>query len=1770
MLCTLIFGVQLVYCQNYNSLRKEADALFLKQQYQEAKPKFRQLLALDQKNVDFNYKYGVCIYETENKLNSRKYFDLILQQGIAPIKTSYYRGKIYQYEYEFDKAISEFERCKKDKLLIGLADSEISSCQSAKEQIKLKSNLVVRAKFETQVGNHEKFYQLSERFSFYSPDKGEIFEKQNSKLSFKPKYLFKRGMKYRIFASYSEKKENGLDIFLQIKDANDQWGELSRIPLLSTVYDEDFPFYDDSTQTLYFASKGHNSIGGFDIFKVAYDWKTNTVGEVINLGFPYNSTSDDYLFVPDNFKNSAYFTTNRGGDLSRAEVLLVSLDKIDNDIVSSMSQWVDEVDNEQKSVNIIVRNIQSNESFGPFVSDDKGKIFIYFPTEGQYEYTIEHSVYREIKNFKKIVDIPKIGEGERIEQTLRYFMQNSTEELEISTRVKYIEEQEEINPLKLQEISKLSINAKSIGDSPSATAGIPLDVFVKLNIRESDKQVALEKLVDILLDKEIDMENNERFRVQANEKIKANNDMITSIRKEIEVRKKVVPSDEQIFDKELSQDNNQLQELLEENLVLMNHIERQNQLNEIRPNLDDVTLLNKELNEIRNTTSIEDTEKYIQSKLDVIKKSLAIVVIPPNEIKTDLQQKTLSQLNKNEEELRLYKVQIDSLKNEVSSIENELKSLSKKKQESKQEELSTITKKIIGIEELSAEVEFQNKVLVSEKSAFEKNDDLIEFISDESLKIKEIGLITQLNNQDISKEDIITQIMEVTQNNNIQTPANTLAEIKRTYHNDKIGIDLIKDPEEKVRKQKQAEEIFLKELSAISREESEEVIELIQLTQSRITDLSQTIKFMETEKEIAKNNSELINNQNTNKEENIAKNENTNKEENVAKNENTNKEENIAKNENTNKEENIAKNQNTNKEENIAKNENTNKEENVAKNENTNKEENVAKNENINKEENVAKNENTTKSEIVAKNQNTKEENVAKNENTTKEENIAKNENTTKSENVAKNQNTKEENVAKNENTTKEENIAKNENTTKEENIAKNENTNKEENLAKNENTTKSENVAKNENTNKEENIAKNENTENIVENRKASDNKGKQQIDNTESLNASREQESIKTKIYVDSQLKQLENLSETDGRNKETLTSSERNTLNNIKDRTTEKEQLLIQKEKIESLLGSSSEKQLAQSITIKSTQIDKLENEIKQEKNEKVRRILEQEKTYLTEELKSIQGKTNQNIAKSENTIPSSKVDNSELKSLLTSEEYASYAKDRLALARSVNATNDIQQQLGKLTHKYVSSSKVLTDPEKSILQDSIVWLQNQFLENQKNTTELTTKLLNYQNQAKFETMVLQKEQPVILTAPVTIDAAKTFSFVKKDDSSFDGPLPITDRKLGGLLFRVQVGAFRKAVPSNLFREFTPVNGEVIPNGLTCYMAGFFNNSLTALQAQTEIRSLGYSDAFVVAYCDGKRIPIEQGRLYEKNKLCISLSDNELTIKLQQLLEEERQSPQAQTINEQNKQVDKPSVDEYGVEIAGYTDHLYFSVQVGVFNRSLNPVRLKGINELIIHKAANGQLRYSSGRFENLADAKLRKTSVNTNGIADAFIVAYYKGKRITFAEAQQMIERNPSIAKVARTENMPARQVENKVLTSEAANLDFNVIRPVLDPKRYYYAKDTKEGDVWNTMDITLPCSYNPSSELSFTQLFDSPFSAPEVVTSLAKFQLKEFNLNSLGKVVFDISRENSGEILNHMMRSSYMYEVKNNKILVYPLNRTEKEQLLTVKEQLEEE
>ena len=113
---------------------------------------------------------------------------------------------------------------------------------------------------------------------------------------------------------------------------------------------------------------------------------------------------------------------------------------------------------------------------------------------------------------------------------------------------------------------------------------------------------------------------------------------------------------------------------------------------------------------------------------------------------------------------------------------------------------------------------------------------------------------------------------------------------------------------------------------------------------------------------------------------------------------------------------------------------------------------------------------------------------------------------------------------------------------------------------------------------------------------------------------------------------------------------------------------------------------------------------------------------------------------------------------------------------------------------------------------------------------------------------------------------------FLFSKNKESfEIDSPNP------SGLNFRVQVGAFRRPVREDVYREFTPVSGQKLRNGLIVYMAGYFNNSIMAVQAQREIRAMGYSDAFIVAYCNDERLPFWKGKEYERNGNCIADAEN-----------------------------------------------------------------------------------------------------------------------------------------------------------------------------------------------------------------------------------------------------------------------------------------------------
>jgi len=72
-----------------------------------------------------------------------------------------------------------------------------------------------------------------------------------------------------------------------------------------------YPYMMPDGTTLYFAQKGENSIGGYDIFVTRYDADSGSFLRPENLGMPFNSTDNDYLYVVDETNELGYFVTDR-------------------------------------------------------------------------------------------------------------------------------------------------------------------------------------------------------------------------------------------------------------------------------------------------------------------------------------------------------------------------------------------------------------------------------------------------------------------------------------------------------------------------------------------------------------------------------------------------------------------------------------------------------------------------------------------------------------------------------------------------------------------------------------------------------------------------------------------------------------------------------------------------------------------------------------------------------------------------------------------------------------------------------------------------------------------------------------------------------------------------------------------------------------------------------------------------------------------------------------------------------------------------------------------------------------------------------------------------------------------------------------------------------------------------------------------------------------------------------------------------------------------
>jgi outer membrane protein OmpA-like peptidoglycan-associated protein/tetratricopeptide (TPR) repeat protein len=98
------------------------------------------------------------------------------------------------------------------------------------------------------------------------------------------------------------------DIWKTTRIGENEWDVPVNLgPTINTEYDEEGVFIHPDDRTLYFSSRGHETMGGYDIFESSYE--DDKWSKPINMGYPINSPDDDVFFVLTADGKNAYLSS---------------------------------------------------------------------------------------------------------------------------------------------------------------------------------------------------------------------------------------------------------------------------------------------------------------------------------------------------------------------------------------------------------------------------------------------------------------------------------------------------------------------------------------------------------------------------------------------------------------------------------------------------------------------------------------------------------------------------------------------------------------------------------------------------------------------------------------------------------------------------------------------------------------------------------------------------------------------------------------------------------------------------------------------------------------------------------------------------------------------------------------------------------------------------------------------------------------------------------------------------------------------------------------------------------------------------------------------------------------------------------------------------------------------------------------------------------------------------------------------------------------------
>jgi outer membrane protein OmpA-like peptidoglycan-associated protein len=220
------------------------------------------------------------------------------------------------------------------------------------------------------------------------------------------------------FVSTKEGGYGGRDIYMSKKLPNGEYAlPINLGPKINTKFEEDGPFIHADGKTLYFSSKGHNSMGNFDIFSCTINTETGQIlTDPVNIGYPINTPGDDVFFVWSADNKRAYFSSAREGGYGDKDLYVLERDDANAALVVFKGRIISCQENNPVAATIVVLDNATGKPVGVYNSNSStGKYTIILPAGKNYGISVEAPGYLF---YSKNIDIPFLNHYLEINDTV--------------------------------------------------------------------------------------------------------------------------------------------------------------------------------------------------------------------------------------------------------------------------------------------------------------------------------------------------------------------------------------------------------------------------------------------------------------------------------------------------------------------------------------------------------------------------------------------------------------------------------------------------------------------------------------------------------------------------------------------------------------------------------------------------------------------------------------------------------------------------------------------------------------------------------------------------------------------------------------------------------------------------------------------------------------------------------------------------------------------------------------------------------------------------------------------------------------------------------------------------------------------------------------------------------------------------------------------------------------------------------------------------------